>query len=179
MLLNQIINFVLLASGMLVDYATKMISQQNDNLLSSSPPQHDPLLLWLSGGPGCSSLFGVCGEIGPILIDTNGKLTFNPYFWNQKTNFLFIKSPAGAGFSYRTNFTPPYQTNDNETVFINYHALQLFYAKYPLYIYPNLFLAGQSYAAHYVSQLGELIVRKKCSFKLRVFLFAAVVTTKD
>ena len=104
MLLNQIINFVLLASGMLVDYATKMISQQNDNLLSSSPPQHDPLLLWLSGGPGCSSLFGVCGEIGPILIDTNGKLTFNPYFWNQKTNFLFIKSPAGAGFSHGKRF---------------------------------------------------------------------------
>ena len=32
-----------------------------------------PLLLWLQGGPGGSSLFGLFNENGPILVDKDGK----------------------------------------------------------------------------------------------------------
>jgi len=31
-----------------------------------------PLLLWLQGGPGDSSLFALFNENGPIMIDKNG-----------------------------------------------------------------------------------------------------------
>ena len=124
---------------------------------SQSDPQSDPLLLWLSGGPGCSSLFGSFGEIGPILFDANGTLTSNAYAWNRNANVLFIESPAGTGFSYRTNFTK-YDTNDNETALINYHALKSFYSKFPQYTQSPLYLSGQSYAAHYLPRLGAQIL---------------------
>ncbi|KAL9682494.1 hypothetical protein QQ045_014293 [Rhodiola kirilowii] len=48
-------------------------------------PHHKPLLLWLNGGPGCSSIgFGATEELGPFL-SSSGKpeLRLNPYSWNK------------------------------------------------------------------------------------------------
>ncbi|KAF9603121.1 hypothetical protein IFM89_033957 [Coptis chinensis] len=44
-----------------------------------------PLVLWLNGGPGCSSIaYGEAEEIGPFHIKLDGKtLYLNPYSWNQ------------------------------------------------------------------------------------------------
>lgn len=57
-------------------------------LTESPPSQHPeskPLVLWLNGGPGCSSLaFGAAEEIGPFRINPDGKTLYhNPYAWNK------------------------------------------------------------------------------------------------
>jgi serine carboxypeptidase-like clade 2 len=53
-------------------------------------PDSRPLVLWLNGGPGCSSIaYGASEEIGPFRIRPDGKsLYLNPYAWNNcKSNF--------------------------------------------------------------------------------------------
>lgn len=58
-----------------------------------------PLILWLQGGPGSSSLFGAYTEVGPVTIK-NGNPSINGWAWNTLGHTLFIDSPLNVGFSY-------------------------------------------------------------------------------
>lgn len=67
---------------------------------SQRDPDNDPLVLWLNGGPGCSSMIGMLTEDGPFLSETNATtLRLNPNAWNKRANLLYIESPGGVGFS--------------------------------------------------------------------------------
>ena len=51
---------------------------------SQGNPAKDPVVLWLNGGPMCSSLDGLLSEHGPFRVTDDGKnLTNNPYAWNK------------------------------------------------------------------------------------------------
>jgi cathepsin A (carboxypeptidase C) len=61
----------------------------------------DPLVIWLNGGPGCSSLLGMMFECGPLHMDgATGALGVNPYAWNKGAHLLFVEQPVETGFSY-------------------------------------------------------------------------------
>ncbi|RHY99606.1 hypothetical protein DYB26_016552, partial [Aphanomyces astaci] len=66
---------------------------------SKDNPDVDPLVLWLNGGPGCSSLGGMFTELGPFVVESDLTVKLNPYAWNRKANVVFLESPAGVGFS--------------------------------------------------------------------------------
>lgn len=56
---------------------------------SSRAPTQDPLVLWLNGGPGCSSLDGLIEELGPFHVkDFGNSIYYNEYAWN-KVEFHF------------------------------------------------------------------------------------------
>ncbi|XP_009599118.1 serine carboxypeptidase-like 45 [Nicotiana tomentosiformis] len=121
-------------------------------------PASKPLVLWLNGGPGCSSLgVGAFSENGPFR--PNGQvLVKNEYSWNKEANMLYLESPIGVGFSYSTN-TSSYETvNDVTTARDNVVFLQRWFNKFPQYRNSNLFLTGESYAGHYVPQLAKLMI---------------------
>ena len=59
-----------------------------------------PVVLWLNGGPGSSSLIGMLQEQGPLIIDEAGGLIDNPWAWTTVANMVAIESPGGVGFSY-------------------------------------------------------------------------------
>lgn len=61
-----------------------------------------PLIIWLQGGPGGSSQFGLYTENGPIRIE-NGKPKLFSYSWNLLGHTLFIDQPLNVGFSYYGN----------------------------------------------------------------------------
>ena len=67
-------------------------------------PADAPLVLWLQGGPGASSLLGQFYELGPHRLAEGGAAgvapTANAAAWNQRANLVFIDQPFGTGFSY-------------------------------------------------------------------------------
>src|SRR6186713_2437611 len=57
-------------------------------------------VIWLNGGPGCSSEDGVLMEIGPYRLNENKTLRYNDGSWHEFANLLFVDNPVGTGFSY-------------------------------------------------------------------------------
>lgn len=62
---------------------------------SERSPADDPLVLWLNGGPGSSSLIGLFQELGPVVVAGDSTLVRNPYAWSRVANVLFLESPTG------------------------------------------------------------------------------------
>ncbi|KAH7688262.1 Peptidase S10 serine carboxypeptidase protein [Dioscorea alata] len=126
-------------------------------------PEEKPLLLWLNGGPGCSSTgYGLADEIGPFHVNADGQsLYLNPYSWKQVANILFLNSPVGVGFSYANNSQDILNNGDERTVQSNDSLVFLtkWLKRYPQYKGRDFYIYGESYAGHYVPQLAQVIVR--------------------
>ncbi|XP_024959842.1 serine carboxypeptidase-like 40 [Cynara cardunculus var. scolymus] len=118
-----------------------------------------PLVLWLNGGPGCSSMIGAMTELGPFRINSDGKTLFrNNYAWSNVANMLFLESPAGVGFSY-SNTTSDYDhAGDKNTADDAYIFLVNWLERFPQYKTRDFYITGESYAGHYVPQLAYTIL---------------------
>ncbi|KAL6557469.1 hypothetical protein OROMI_017819 [Orobanche minor] len=119
-----------------------------------------PLLLWLNGGPGCSSFgYGGMEELGPFRVHSDGKTLYkNDFAWNKAANVLFLESPAGVGFSY-SNTTKDVETGgDERTASDNFVFLLNWFKRFPEHSTREFYISGQSYAGHYVPQLAQTIL---------------------
>uniref|UniRef100_W5KRU4 Carboxypeptidase n=1 Tax=Astyanax mexicanus TaxID=7994 RepID=W5KRU4_ASTMX len=122
---------------------------------SQNNPSTDPVLLWLNGGPGCSSMEGLLAENGPFHLNDDGTVYINPYSWNLLANVLYLESPAGVGFSYST--TGNYQTSDPQVAEDNYNALLDFFSKFPSFTSNDFYVFAESYGGVYAPTLSKLI----------------------
>ncbi|KAF7016337.1 unnamed protein product [Triticum aestivum] len=121
-------------------------------------PATKPLVLWLNGGPGCSSVgVGAFSENGPFRPSGNALMS-NEYSWNKEANMLYLESPAGVGFSYSTDPSFYGGVGDSMTARDNLRFLEGWFAKFPQYKGRDLYIAGESYAGHYVPQLAQRMV---------------------
>ncbi|XP_073040754.1 serine carboxypeptidase-like 34 [Primulina eburnea] len=123
-------------------------------------PHKKPLLLWLNGGPGCSSIgYGALEELGPFLSQKGQpELKFNKNTWNKAANLLFVESPVGVGFSYTNTSADIKQLGDNITALDSYIFLVNWFRRFPQYKNQDFYISGESYAGHYVPQLAEFIL---------------------
>lgn len=126
---------------------------------SSTHPENKPLVLWLNGGPGCSSVaYGASEEIGPFKINKTGSsLYLNNYSWNRAANILFLESPAGVGFSYTNTSSDIRNFGDKQTAQDALVFLIRWMSRFPQYKYRDFYIAGESYGGHYVPQLAKKI----------------------
>lgn len=67
---------------------------------SQNDPQNSPLVIWMNGGPGASSLYGLFTENGPCHINRDLAPEVNPWSWNRHYNVLYVDQPVQTGFSY-------------------------------------------------------------------------------
>ncbi|KAI3831327.1 hypothetical protein MKX03_034113 [Papaver bracteatum] len=111
-------------------------------------PKEKPLVLWLHGGPGCSSIgYGEAEELGPFLTQ-KGKpeLKFNDYSWNKEANLLFLESPVGVGFSYTNTSADIKSLGDSVTAKDSYTFLLNWFERFPHFKPHDFFLAGECHA---------------------------------
>jgi len=126
---------------------------QNDNISA-------PLVLWLNGGPGCSSLTGFFTEIGPVTSDLySGNFTVNEYAWNKEVNIIYIENPAGVGFT--KNVTSDWDEEKTRKGLLE--ALKKFFELFPDYISNDFYIAGESYAGIYVPYIASAILNDTSS----------------
>ncbi|XVF17499.1 hypothetical protein REPUB_Repub10bG0128100 [Reevesia pubescens] len=131
-------------------------------LESERNPAEDPLLLWLTGGPGCSTLSGLFFEIGPLrfnMVEYNGSLpTFalNPYSWTKVANVIFLDAPVGTGFSYSRTLQG-FKTGDIQHAISCYNFLRKWLQSHPKFIRNQLYIAGDSYSGMIVPVVVQAI----------------------
>ena len=131
---------------------------------SQSVPESDPLMLWLNGGPGCSSLFGMLAEIGPVISGNfEAKFKLNPYSWNKNANLLFIEQPAGVGFSKTSN--PRYLWRNDDTADNLLAAVKDFFTVLPNLKGRSFYISGESYAGVYIPTLATYILNDHLTLK--------------
>ncbi|PNH08557.1 Serine carboxypeptidase 1 [Tetrabaena socialis] len=112
---------------LVADQEQQQQQQQQPSRESEDDEYEDdtPVLLWLTGGPGCSSLDAFIYEHGPFKLAFKGgpagqqrqvELTPNPFSWTKVATVIYVDSPAGAGMSYSGRPDVDYHTNDEYTI---------------------------------------------------------------
>lgn len=115
-----------------------------------------PVLLWLQGGPGASSLFGLFSENGPYSIAPKGGLKRRKYSWHLNHHLIYIDNPVGTGFSFVTD-DKGYAKTETDVGNNLYEAVSQFFQLFPNLRANEFYITGESYAGKYVPALGHTI----------------------
>ncbi|KAH3678533.1 hypothetical protein WICMUC_001550 [Wickerhamomyces mucosus] len=140
---------------------------------SRNDPKNDPIILWLNGGPGCSSLTGLFFELGSSSIDENIKPIYNPYSWNSNASVIFLDQPVNVGYSYSSSSV----TNTVAAGKDVYAFLELFFKQFSEYKDLPFHIAGESYAGHYIPVFAsEILSHEERQFNLTSVLIGNGLT---
>ena len=122
-------------------------------------------MLWLNGGPGCSSSTGLLFELGPCSISDEGRsTTYNNNSWNSVANVVFLDQPVGVGYSYSSDNS---MVNTSPTASVDvWSFLELFLIRYPKYAKAPFHLAAESYGGIFAPNIAALIQQKNKEFYL-------------
>lgn len=124
---------------------------------SRNDPKNDPVVLWLNGGPGCSSMTGLFMELGPSGIDKNIKTVYNPHAWNANASVIFLDQPVNVGYSYSDSAVSSTVAAGKDV----YAFLTMFFGEFPEYAEQDFHITGESYAGHYIPQFATEILSHK------------------
>ncbi|XP_043283795.1 venom serine carboxypeptidase [Venturia canescens] len=132
-------------------------------------PKQAPVVLWLQGGPGASSLFGLFTENGPFFVSSNKTLQLRKYSWSAHHNLIYIDNPVGTGYSFTEN-DAGYATNETQVGLDLHTALIQFFQLFPELQKNNFFVTGESYAGKYVPALSLTIHQLNPTAKIKINL---------
>uniref|UniRef100_A0ACD5U979 Uncharacterized protein n=1 Tax=Avena sativa TaxID=4498 RepID=A0ACD5U979_AVESA len=158
-------------------------------VLSERDPASDPVVLWLNGGPGCSSFDGFVYENGPFNFERGStpgglpRLQLNPYSWSKVSSMMYLDSPAGVGMSYSSNKSD-YTTGDMKTAADAHTFLLKWFELYPELQSNPFYISGESYAGIYIPTLADEVVKGtqkdlKPRINLKGYLIGNGATDKD
>ncbi|KGO46456.1 Peptidase S10, serine carboxypeptidase [Penicillium expansum] len=112
-------------------------------------------VIWLNGGPGCSSMDGALMEVGPYRLQDDHTLKYNEGRWDEFANLLFVDNPVGTGFSYANTNSYIHELDEMAAHFITF--LEKFFELFPEYANDDLYIAGESYAGQHIPYIAKAI----------------------
>ncbi|GMG98776.1 hypothetical protein Nepgr_000616 [Nepenthes gracilis] len=125
---------------------------------SRNKKEEDPVVIWLTGGPGCSSELALLYENGPFHISDNLSLVWNDFGWDKASNLIYVDQPIGTGFSYTSDNSDIRHDEDGVSNDL-YDFLQAFFKEHPQYAKNDFFITGESYAGHYIPAFAARVHR--------------------
>jgi len=146
------------------DYRSGLVNLTNgDDMFywmfnSKQAPSTDPLVMWLTGGPGCASEIALFYENGPYKINDDLSLTANAYTWNKVSNLLYIDQPIGTGFSKCSSITHLDTTEEEIAANVN-SFISGFLEENPDFKGRDFFITGESYAGHYIPAIAYYLTK--------------------
>lgn len=128
---------------------------------SNATIANPPLVVWLNGGPGCSSMLGLFQENGPFIVDKD-KYFFkkNPYTWNVIADMIYVDQPLQVGFSVSESDETMCK-NETCVGFSFYAFLTKLVELHPEYKGRALYLTGESYAGRYIPTIAAYLVKAR------------------
>ncbi|EEQ28293.1 putative carboxypeptidase D [Microsporum canis] len=126
----------------------------------------DNLIIWLNGGPGCSSLIGAFLENGPLRFSGNStRPEKNPYSWTKLGHVLYIDQPVGTGFA-----SEKVPVTSNKHVISNlYEWLVAFDMVFGHILRTKkVHIVGESYAGIYVPYIASEIMKRKSELSVNL-----------
>ncbi|KAJ6790295.1 hypothetical protein PWT90_09961 [Aphanocladium album] len=115
---------------------------------SRSDPEHDPIIINFSGGPGGSGMLGALGPNGPCTLKGD-EVRPNPWSSNNNASILYLDSPAGAGFSRVADGTPLPSTDLEAAVDFQRFLNVFFTDAFPEKRHLPLHMQTKSYGGHF------------------------------
>ncbi|KAH8273138.1 hypothetical protein KR018_006300 [Drosophila ironensis] len=132
-------------------------------------PAYAPVVLWLQGGPGASSLFGLFTENGPIELDAHGKPQKRNITWSKTHNLIYIDNPVGTGFSF-TDSDEGYAKNERDVGRNLHEAVMQLYELFEWSNSSGFWVTGESYAGKYVPALAYHIHKVQNAIETPVYI---------
>lgn len=120
-------------------------------------------VIWLNGGPGCSSMDGALMEIGPYRVKGD-KLEYNKGAWDEFANVLFVDNPVGTGFSYVDTDSYVHELPDMANQMIVF--LEKFFELFPEYSHDDV-------SPRYLRQSGAVLTATPAISCWRVLCWSA------
>ncbi|WBW74320.1 Golgi serine carboxypeptidase [Schizosaccharomyces osmophilus] len=115
-------------------------------------------IIWLNGGPGCSSEDGSLMEVGPLRIGENDTFQLNSGRWDEFGNILFVDQPKGTGFSYSLDDN---YMSDNDKMAEEFSVFfEKFLTEFPERANDTWYIAGESYAGQYIPYVASRLIEK-------------------
>ncbi|KAI9271802.1 serine carboxypeptidase-domain-containing protein [Phascolomyces articulosus] len=106
------------------------------------------LIIWLNGGPGCSSMDGLFLENGPYRVNPDMTVNISTGGWQDHATIVYVDQPVGTGFSF-TDMSG-YSKNMGEIVDGFMLFLEKFFVIFPQLKEQDMYLAGESFAGTYI-----------------------------
>ncbi|XP_071715050.1 serine carboxypeptidase-like 17 [Rutidosis leptorrhynchoides] len=118
---------------------------------SQRDPLHDPLLLYLSGGPGTPALYAFMYQMGPLTMNLESTssnnislLELNDNSWTKVANVIFVDVPAGVGFSYAKTWEAS-RSGDSILASHTCDFITKWLMNHPSFLHNPLYISGLSY----------------------------------